>query len=134
APNQFRKRVRLSRIYYNHKFFNYPIRVTNALFGLGIGNSFLILMSYINAKLFPELPEETFEQWVSNRFGKRLFRIFFKTYTEKVWGIPCNEITAEWAAARIRGLALASAVKHALLSSEVQRNGKVITRWINALG
>jgi protoporphyrinogen oxidase len=92
AEGQFLRRNRLSRIFYNKKFFNYPLVASNALQGLGIWNSGLIFLSYVRAQLFPEKPEVTFEQWISNRFGKRLYRIFFKTYTEKVWGIPCNEI------------------------------------------
>jgi protoporphyrinogen oxidase len=85
---------------------------------LGIWNSFLIGVSYLYAKLRPSKEENTFEQWVSNRFGKRLFNIFFKTYTEKVWGIPCQEIRAEWAAQRIKGLSLLSALKNALMKSQ----------------
>ena len=108
AEGQFLRRNRLSRIYYNKKFFYYPLRASNALLGLGILNSALIFLSYLRAQLFPEKPEDTFEQWISNRFGKRLYRIFFKTYTEKVWGIPCNEIMAEWAAQRIRVVAVGS--------------------------
>jgi protoporphyrinogen oxidase len=110
----FLRRSRLSRIYYNRQFFYYPLRAANALFGLGLWNSFLIFCSYIWAQLFPIRPEETFEAWVSNRFGKRLYRIFFKTYTEKVWGIPCSEIRAEWAAQRIKGLSLVTALKDML--------------------
>src|SRR5215510_8859631 len=111
----FLKRNRLSRIYYNKKFFDYPLRPSNALFGLGIGNSFLILASYIRAWLFPIKNETTFEDWVSNRFGRRFFETFFKTYTEKVWGIPCSKLSKEWAAQRIRGLSLKRALKSALL-------------------
>src|ERR671939_727421 len=117
AEGKFLRRSRLSRIYYNKKFFYYPLRATNALFGLGIWNSFLIFLSYLKAQALPEKTEETFEQWISNRFGKRLYRIFFKTYTEKVWGIPCSEIRAEWAAQRIKGLSFTSAVWSALLKS-----------------
>jgi len=101
---------RLSRIHYDGKFFNYPLRAGNALAGLGIVNAVRILWSYAQAQLRPSLVEETFEQWVTNRFGRRLFEIFFKTYTEKVWGIPCTEIRAEWAAQRIQGLSLARAI------------------------
>jgi len=101
---------RLSRIHYNGRFFDYPLRATNALRGLGLWNAVLIVLSYLRARLWPEPVEENFEQWVSNRFGKRLYRIFFKTYTEKVWGIPCTEIRAEWAAQRIQGLSLARAI------------------------
>ena len=100
-PNgEFIRCNRLSRIYYNKKFFYYPLRPINALLGLGLWNSFMIVVSYLWAHQFPELPEENFERWVSNRFGKRLYRIFFKTYTEKVWGMPGNEINADWAAQR----------------------------------
>ena len=113
--DDFLLRKRLSRIYYNKKFFYYPLRVFNALFGLGIWNSFLILASYLYAKLTPSKQQDTFEQWVSKHFGRRLFNIFFKAYTEKVWGIPCNEIRAEWAAQRIKGLSLLTALKNALI-------------------
>ncbi len=111
-------RDRLSRIYYNKKFFYYPLRPFNALLGLGIWNSIHIVFSYLYSQLFPSKQEETLEQWVSNRFGKRLFRIFFKTYTEKVWGISCNEVRAEWAAQRIKGLSLITALKNALIGNK----------------
>lgn len=131
AEGQFLRRNRLSRIFYNKKFFNYPLVASNALMGLGVWNSALIFLSYLRAQLFPEKPEETFEQWISNRFGKRLYRIFFKTYTEKVWGIPCNEIMAEWAAQRIKGLSLLAAVKSALVKRP-QGKGDVIKTLIDA--
>ena len=104
---------RLSRIHYDGKFFHYPLKAMNALTGLGLVNAVRILLSYAHAKWKPSLVEETFDQWVSNRFGRRLYEIFFKTYTEKVWGIPCTEIRAEWAAQRIQGLSLARAVLNA---------------------
>ncbi|MBI5292708.1 MAG: NAD(P)/FAD-dependent oxidoreductase [Chloroflexi bacterium] len=107
-------RPRTSRIYYDGKFFDYPLRAFNALFNMGLWRSSLIMLSYIRYKIFPYKEEDTFEQWVTNRFGKRLFEIFFKTYTEKVWGIPTSEIRAEWAAQRIKGLSLFSAVRNAL--------------------
>ena len=128
---EFLRRNRLSRIYYNKKFFYYPLRASNALLGLGIWNSALIFLSYLRAQLYPQKPEETFEQWISNRFGKRLYRIFFKTYTEKVWGIPCDQIMAEWAAQRIKGLSLIAAVKSALIQKQ-QTNGDVIKTLIDA--
>jgi protoporphyrinogen oxidase len=86
------------------------LRASNALRGLGVWNSIRIIWSYLDARVHPDLPETTFEQWVCNRFGRRLYEVFFKTYTEKVWGIPCTEIRAEWAAQRIQGLSLARAV------------------------
>jgi protoporphyrinogen oxidase len=106
----FLRRPRLSRIYYKRKFFFYPLKPLNALVGLGFWESTLILLSYLKWKLFPYTQEDTFEQWVTNRFGQRLFRTFFQTYTEKVWGIPCTELKAEWAAQRIKDLSLKSAV------------------------
>jgi len=105
---------RLSRIYYRNRFFNYPLSFSNALTNLGLVESALILGSYLRARIRPSAEEATFEQWVSNRFGRRLYRTFFKTYTEKVWGIPCHEIQADWAAQRIRGLSLMAAVTNAL--------------------
>lgn len=122
--DDFLRRKRLSRIYYNKKFFYYPLRVINALFGLGIWNTFLIIASYLRVKLTPSKQEENFEQWVSNRFGRRLFNIFFKTYTEKVWGIPCDEIRAEWAVQRIKGLSLITALKNALIKPTNSRRNK----------
>ncbi len=101
---------RLSRIYYEGKYFQYPLQAADALRGLGATECALILLSYLRARLRPFETEENFEQWVSNRFGRRLYRIFFKTYTEKVWGIPCTEIRAEWAAQRIQGLSLLRAL------------------------
>lgn len=112
--DQFKKTPRMSRIYYNNKFFNYPLTAMNALLGVGFLDTGRILLSYMAAKIKPSETENTFEEWVSNRFGKRLFSIFFKTYTEKVWGIPCSEIQAEWAAQRIKGLSLYTAVVNAL--------------------
>jgi len=86
----FIKVPRLSRIYYNGKFFQYPLSISNTVRNLGISESILILISYLASQLKPHPVEETFEQWVSNRFGTRLYQTFFKTYTEKVWGIPCS--------------------------------------------
>ena len=104
---------RMSRIHYRGRYFDYPLKAMNALQGLGLVNAVRIVMSYINTQLNPSPVEENFEQWVTNRFGKRLYEIFFKTYTEKVWGIPCTEIRAEWAAQRIQGLSLAKAIASA---------------------
>jgi protoporphyrinogen oxidase len=105
---------RLSRIYYRRRFFNYPLKPMNALLGLGLWNSFAVLCSYGWQRLFPYRREDTFEQWVSNRFGKKLYNVFFKTYTEKVWGVSCSELSAEWAAQRIKGMNLVSVAKTAL--------------------
>jgi protoporphyrinogen oxidase len=101
---------RLSRIHYNGKFFDYPLKARNALQGLGPVNALLIVLSYLKWHYRPHPIEENFEQWVTNRFGRRLYETFFKTYTEKVWGVACTEIRAEWAAQRIQGLSLARAI------------------------
>ena len=92
---------RLSRIYHQGRFFNYPLDSFNALSNLGLVESLLILLSYFRAQVWPYPEDRTFEQWVTNRFGRRLYETFFKTYTEKVWGMPCREIQSEWAAQRI---------------------------------
>ncbi len=108
--HDFLRRPRLSRIYYDRTFFYYPLKPLNALVGLGVWRSLLIVLSYLRWQLFPHRREETFEQWVTNRFGRRLFETFFKTYTEKVWGISCSELKAEWAAQRIKDLSLFTAL------------------------
>jgi len=118
---------RLSRILYDGRFFNYPLKASNALAGLGPWQAIAIVLSYARARLRPHPVEENFEQWVSNRFGARLYRIFFKTYTEKVWGIPCTEIRAEWAAQRVQGLSLARAI---LSAASLQRRDVAIKSLI----
>ena len=105
---------RLSRIYYGGRFFDYPLSLPNVLGNLGPVESARIAMSYLRARLWPVVPEESLEAWVTNRFGDRLYRTFFKTYTEKVWGLPCHVLRADWAAQRIRGLSLTRAVSHAI--------------------
>src|SRR5215467_11918489 len=116
--DKFHERPRLSRIYYKKKFFMYPLAAKNALFGLGLLESVRIMASYAKAKLMPTPKEDNLEEWVCNRFGRRLYEIFFKTYTEKVWGVPCTTIRAEWAAQRIKGLSLLTAVRNALFPSK----------------
>ncbi|NUQ44766.1 MAG: NAD(P)/FAD-dependent oxidoreductase [Phycisphaerae bacterium] len=128
----FLDRPRMSRIFYNGKFFDYPLKAANALKNLGPIESMLVGLSYARAKVFPSRDEENFEQWVSNRFGHRLYSIFFKTYTEKVWGIPCTEISADWAAQRIKNLSLTEAVRNALFGSGKSRDGQVITTLIDS--
>ena len=114
----FLRRKRLSRIYHRRKFFHYPLRASSMLFGLGPWEGLLILSSYLRARLSPSRPEVTFEHWVTNRFGRRLYESFFKSYTEKVWGMPCDEISAEWASQRIRGLSLTVVLKKLLTGRE----------------
>ncbi len=116
-PDDFIERPRLSRIYYNGKFFSYPLKAFEALLKLGVFTSAACLLSYAYAKIFPVGQARTFHEWVRNQFGERLFQIFFKTYTEKVWGMSCDEISADWAAQRIKGLDLAAAVVNGLRRS-----------------
>jgi protoporphyrinogen oxidase len=120
APEDFPTRNRLSRIYYSGKFFDYPIKPFNALSQLGLVESVRCVISYARTKLFPPKDQSDFESWVAARFGWRLYRIFFKTYTEKVWGVPATEIRSDWAAQRIKGLSLPSAVLNALRTSYAQ--------------
>lgn len=103
-------RPRLSRIFYNGHYFSYPLRPMNALRGLGVFNAVRVVASYVYSRVRPIRNETSFEDWVCNRFGRRLFEVFFKTYTEKVWGMPCSEIGAQWAAQRIQSLSLWTAV------------------------
>jgi protoporphyrinogen oxidase len=108
---------RLTRIFYRNRYFDYPLTPVNALFGVGVLASASIVASYGAARARSALGLtriENFEDWVTDRFGRRLYRTFFKTYTEKVWGIPCAQIGADWASQRIKGLSLAAAVRNAL--------------------
>ena len=122
-------RERMSRIFYRDTFFDYPLKPFNALRGLGIFEACRVGLSYLHAQLFPIADESTFDAWVSNRFGRRLFEIFFKTYTEKVWGMPCSEISAAWAAQRIKNLDLKTALKNAFLRNGTG-GGEVVTSLI----
>lgn len=119
--DEFIQVPRLSRIYYQGKFFDYPLSIASTLSNLGVIDSGLIILSYLKSKAKSKLnpgPEaENLEDWVVERFGDRLYRTFFKSYTEKVWGIPCDKIQAEWAAQRIKGLSLKKAVINAMFGS-----------------
>jgi len=114
----FLKIKRNTRIYYRRKSFDYPLSVKNLFFNLGLINSLPIFFSYLKSRLWPRKIEDSFEKWIINRFGERLYRIFFKDYTEKVWGIPCAQISADWAAQRIKGLSLSSALRSALFDDQ----------------
>lgn len=116
-PDDFIQRPRMSRIYYEGKFYSYPLRAFEALWNLGIWRSTLCMLSYAKAKVFPNKNVKSFEDWTVNQFGWKLYSIFFKTYTEKVWGMPCDEMSADWAAQRIKGLSLWSAVVDGLKRS-----------------
>ncbi|NUT08822.1 MAG: NAD(P)/FAD-dependent oxidoreductase [Hamadaea sp.] len=123
----FLLRPRMSRIYYNGVLFDYPLKAMNALRGLGVVEAVRCVGSYAWAQVRPPKDQSHFEGWVSARFGWRLYSIFFKTYTEKVWGMPATELQADWAAQRIKNLSLAGAVLNALLP---KRNRKDITSLI----
>ena len=116
-PDDFIQRPRMSRIYYEGKFYSYPLRAFEALMNLGILRSTLCMASYLRWKLAPKKHVRSFEDWVVNQFGHKLYSIFFKTYTEKVWGMPCDEMSADWAAQRIKGLSLGAAVLDGLKRS-----------------
>jgi protoporphyrinogen oxidase len=131
-PDDMLDRPRSSRIFYNGKFFAYPLRAFESLIKLGVIRSILCVLSYFKAKMFPVTNPKNFEDWVTNQFGKRLFNTFFKTYTEKVWGMSCKQISADWAAQRIKGLSLGSAIKNALLPAKQPKDSsKVIKTLIN---
>ncbi|MFA5247650.1 MAG: NAD(P)/FAD-dependent oxidoreductase [Patescibacteria group bacterium] len=112
--DEFLKRNRLSRIFYRGKFYDYPLKLSNVIKNLGVVESFLVLGSYIKQKFFPYKEENNLEQWISNRFGKRIFKHFFETYTEKLWGIPASQVGADWGAQRIKGLSVSAILKNAL--------------------
>ncbi|SFS05264.1 NAD(P)/FAD-dependent oxidoreductase [Sphingomonas jatrophae] len=116
-PHDFIQRPRMSRIFYEGKFYSYPLRAFEALWNLGPIRSALCMASFAKAKAFPRRDVRSFQDWVTNQFGEKLFSIFFQTYTEKVWGMACHEISADWAAQRIKGLSLGAAVLDGLKRS-----------------
>lgn len=126
-PDGMLDRPRSSRIYYGGRFFSYPLRPFEALATLGPVEAAACVASYARARVYPVPNPDNFEDWVVNQFGERLYRIFFKTYTEKVWGMSCREISADWAAQRIKGLSLSSAVLNAFRLAPKERSGVVKT-------
>ncbi|GJD54379.1 NAD(P)/FAD-dependent oxidoreductase [Methylobacterium dankookense] len=116
-PDDFIERPRLSRIYYQGKYYAYPLKAFEALRNLGVIRSTACVLSYLYARARPIEQPKSFHDWVRNQFGERLFSIFFKTYTEKVWGMSCDAISADWAAQRIKGLDLGAAIRDALARS-----------------
>ncbi|MEB3354603.1 MAG: NAD(P)-binding protein [Cyanobacteriota bacterium] len=108
-PDDMITRDRLSRIYYKKKFYSYPLEASEVVANLGKGESLLCIASYLRAKLTPRARASNLEEWVTAKFGSRLYRTFFKSYSEKVWGKACSEISADWAAQRIKGLSLTTA-------------------------
>ncbi len=116
--DEFLLRPRMSRIYWNRKFLDYPLRGPDVIKKLGAVELARVMASYAKAKIRPIKPEDSLEDWVTNRFGRRLFELFFRSYTEKVWGVPTSELRAEWAAQRIKGLSFMSAAKAAFFGNE----------------
>ena len=124
---------RLTRIFYNNKFFYYPLSPMNAFFGVGPINSGQILISYFSTLLKQRLSRsepQNFEDWVVQQFGRRLFEIFFKTYTEKVWGIPCTQIGADWAGQRIKGLSLWTAVVNSIFKPKQKKIKTLVDEFV----
>lgn len=113
-PDDMLTRGRLSRIYYRQKFYSYPLGLEEVLENIGKRNAALAVGSYLKAKLFTSANPVNLEDWFTHKFGGRLYRTFFKSYTEKVWGMPCDQISADWAAQRIKGFSLSKAARHAL--------------------
>jgi protoporphyrinogen oxidase len=131
--DQMLNRGRLSRIYYRGRFFAYPIQAVNALWNLGPLEATRCLASYARARLRPIKNPRTLEEWVRNQFGWRLFNIFFKTYTEKVWGISTRELSADWAAQRIKSLDLWVVIRSALLPRrKARKRGEIVTTLIDS--
>ncbi|MDL2216657.1 NAD(P)-binding protein, partial [Desulfovibrio sp. OttesenSCG-928-M14] len=110
-------RNRVSRILYLRKFFDYPISLSvKTLQNLGLARTFSIGLGYIRALLFPIRPEKTLQDFFVNRFGRKLYELFFRDYTEKVWGVPCSGISADWGAQRVKGLSILQVLRHAVRS------------------
>src|SRR5579859_2052781 len=130
AGSDLLDRPRSSRIYYRGQFFTYPLKPFEALSKLGFLEAARCMLSFVQARMQPTPDPKTFEDWVVNQFGRRLFEIFFKTYTEKVWGMSCQEISADWAAQRIKGLSLGSAIKHALFSGRRPKDRKQVVKTL----
>src|SRR5437773_1885276 len=126
---EFLERPRLSRIYWNKKFLMYPLEGKDVIKKLGPVELTRAGLSYLWAAIKPKGEEEDVETWVSNRFGKRLYKLFFKSYTEKVWGVPCSELRAEWAAQRIKGLSFFSAAKAAFFGNRGNKIKSLISEF-----
>jgi len=129
-PDDMLIRPRSSRIFYNGQFFAYPLKGAEAFMKLGPMTAALCMASYAKARVRPHPNPKNFEDWVTNQFGSKLYSIFFKTYTEKVWGMPCTEISADWAAQRIKGLSLSSAIKNALFPAKQPKDRKEVIKTL----
>ncbi|MBR29814.1 MAG: hypothetical protein CMN77_00775 [Spirochaetaceae bacterium] len=134
AQKDYKMVNRLTRIYYKKKFYYYPLKPFNALFNLGIFQALLCVLSYGKQRIAPTPEDGSFEAWVTRRFGKRLFRIFFKTYTEKLWGIPCEKLDSDFAAQRIKKLSLYEAIKNAILPSKKNKHKTLVDQFAYPVG
>ena len=129
AGRDYRMVNRQTRIYYNRKFFDYPLKAGNALRNLGLVEAALCMISYFKEKVIPTPDTGTFESWVTRRFGRRLYRMFFKTYSEKLWGIKCTELDSDFASQRIKRLSLYEAVKNALIKTKDQKHKTLVDQF-----
>src|SRR5438105_1848146 len=127
--DEFLLRPRMSRIYWNSRFLDYPLRGPDVIRKLGPVELSRCMASYLRAAVTPKRSEESLEDWVTNRFGRRLFELFFKSYTEKVWGVPTTEIRAEWAAQRIKGLSFSSAARAAFFGNRGNKVKSLISEF-----
>ncbi len=125
---------RLTRIYYKKKFYYYPLKPFDALFKLGIWEAFRCILSYLKEKIKPTKQDGSFEAWVTARFGWRLYSIFFKTYSEKLWGIPCTELDEDFAAQRIKKLSLFEAIKNAVFQKKKNKHKTLVDQFAYPLG
>ncbi len=134
AGRDYRMVDRLTRIYYKGKFFYYPLQPFNALWNLGPFEAVRCLTSYVQTRLSGQEAGDDFESWVTNRFGRRLYEIFFKTYSEKLWGIPCTRLDADFAAQRIKKLSLAQAVWAALKPGPDHKHKTLVSQFAYPVG
>ena len=127
--DEFLRRPRMSRIYWNNRYLDYPLRGPDVIRKLGPVELARCMASYARAAARRNKVDDSLEDWVSNRFGRRLFELFFKSYTEKVWGVPTTEIRAEWAAQRIKGLSFFSAAKAAFFGNKDNKVKSLISEF-----
>lgn len=131
---EYRMVDRLTRIYYKNRYFHYPLKPLDALVNLGFYQASLCMLSYFKEKLIPIKQDGSFESWVTNRFGRKLFEIFFKTYSEKLWGISCKELDADFAAQRIKKLSLFEALKNAFIQGKNNKHKTLVDQFAYPVG
>ena len=134
AGRDYRMVNRLTRVYYKRKFFFYPVKLFNALKNLGMVEAAQSALSFFKEKIIPTKDKGTFETWVTQRFGKRLYEIFFKTYTEKLWGIKCTDLDSDFAAQRIKKLSLWEAFKSAVFKGNAKKHKTLVDVFAYPIG